>query len=347
LLKKHVFVLILVVFSGYVPAAVPFFPYDIYYCGARGFAAGGAYVSLADDTSAVFWNPAGLVQQKKPVLTYLLDTKFILNNIRDPLNSVFKVTYIPGLISFIWPFNNLHKMVIGIAEFTPVQRKVDNDFNIYEIALPFAFMPIPRLAVGLSPALMLGSTMVSIPTGFGFQAGLLYTITEQLRWGLVFRAPFTMSWQLDNVQERFPMVIQTGISMQLNDNLSIAGDMEYQDWPGISYSGSGTSGTQPDFPTGFLYTWVPHFGIKYNDDRTGAHLSLGYMGRPFMDRDAGGIIMKPQHLLTFGITGIAERINLTVDVALVDSYLLHFLYDAPSFQEIIQISVEYRFERQE
>ena len=33
--------------------------------GARATAMGGAYVSLANDVTAVFWNPAGLTQLKK------------------------------------------------------------------------------------------------------------------------------------------------------------------------------------------------------------------------------------------------------------------------------------------
>src|SRR5512143_3591146 len=34
--------------------------------GARAAAMGGAFVGLADDYTAVFWNPAGLAQLKKP-----------------------------------------------------------------------------------------------------------------------------------------------------------------------------------------------------------------------------------------------------------------------------------------
>lgn len=42
--------------------------------GARAIALGGAFTALADDASACFWNPAGLVHVKKNEFTVMIDT---------------------------------------------------------------------------------------------------------------------------------------------------------------------------------------------------------------------------------------------------------------------------------
>jgi len=47
-----------------------------YNLGARGYAMGGAFVALADDTTASFWNPAGLVQIHRQEVSGYFETLF-------------------------------------------------------------------------------------------------------------------------------------------------------------------------------------------------------------------------------------------------------------------------------
>ena len=46
--------------------------------GSKAIAMGGAFVGLADDYSAVFWNPAGLTQMTKTTLSFSVPILFPL-----------------------------------------------------------------------------------------------------------------------------------------------------------------------------------------------------------------------------------------------------------------------------
>jgi long-chain fatty acid transport protein len=86
--------------------------------GARAAAMGGAFVGLADDYSAVFWNPAGLAMMKKgtfglsghllmPSGTYSLST-FSMKTERK--------TYPAGLLGYFHPIGD--RVVIGVGAYT-------------------------------------------------------------------------------------------------------------------------------------------------------------------------------------------------------------------------------------
>lgn len=94
-LRKTVYRLVLRVFSGLAESAFVFCLLTIapvslqatstggqvgefmsYGAGARSLAMGGAFVSVADDASATYWNPAGLSQITRKELTLLKATLF-------------------------------------------------------------------------------------------------------------------------------------------------------------------------------------------------------------------------------------------------------------------------------
>ncbi len=92
--------------------------------GARAVAMGGAFVGLADDYSAVFWNPAGIAQFGKttmgmtgdlimPGSAYELDM-FGVQVVDAEMESKM---YPAGLAGFSHPFSD--KLVAGIGVYTP------------------------------------------------------------------------------------------------------------------------------------------------------------------------------------------------------------------------------------
>jgi hypothetical protein len=48
-----------------------------YNLGSRGYAMGGAYTALVDDSTAVFWNPAGLAQIHRQEVNAYFETLFV------------------------------------------------------------------------------------------------------------------------------------------------------------------------------------------------------------------------------------------------------------------------------
>lgn len=92
--------------------------------GARAVAMGGAFVGLADDYSAVFWNPAGIAQFSKttmgmtgdlimPASTYELEM-FGMKVVDAEMESKI---YPSGLAGFYHPFSD--RLVAGIGVYTP------------------------------------------------------------------------------------------------------------------------------------------------------------------------------------------------------------------------------------
>lgn len=89
--------------------------------GAKANAMGGAFIGLADDASAVFWNPAGLVQLEGSTLTLgaelvfpKMTYKFALANIDATSKS--KIYPLP----FLGYFKALSpKIVVGLAVYSP------------------------------------------------------------------------------------------------------------------------------------------------------------------------------------------------------------------------------------
>lgn len=93
--------------------------------GPRAVAMGGAFVGLADDYSAVFWNPAGLANIDKkyiafygfdviPSMTYKLETP--IPGVQADAKSVSK-HYLGGLVGYFQPVSD--NLVLGLAAYSP------------------------------------------------------------------------------------------------------------------------------------------------------------------------------------------------------------------------------------
>ena len=86
--------------------------------GARATAMGGAYVSLANDVTAVFWNPAGLTQLKKGTFGLAGDllmpkSTFGFGPFSMKTNSK---KYPAGLLGYFQPIGN--NIVVGVGAYT-------------------------------------------------------------------------------------------------------------------------------------------------------------------------------------------------------------------------------------
>ena len=102
--------------------------------GSRAQAMGGAYVSIADDPSAVFWNPAGAgLFSSKTVGIYMAGIipsgsyQFSLLGI----DAQYSKTYLAGLFGIYYPLNE--KLTLGLAVYTP--SGLGTDWNGQDFAL--------------------------------------------------------------------------------------------------------------------------------------------------------------------------------------------------------------------
>ena len=89
--------------------------------GSKAIAMGGAFIGLADDYSAVFWNPAGLTQTKQSTL-FLFETNLIPKGTYQfsmagiDAKSVSKI-YPSGALGYLKPIND--KLVLGLCAYVP------------------------------------------------------------------------------------------------------------------------------------------------------------------------------------------------------------------------------------
>jgi long-chain fatty acid transport protein len=156
--------------------------------GARAAAMGGAFVGLANDYTAVFWNPAGLALIQKPTFGLTGDlliptSHYTLGTYTQKTNSRY---YPAGLIGYFQPVGD--RVVVGLGAYTLSGLGADWNNTGLEAAMlapyslpPAAFTPVvvpykwesfigaitiaPSIAVKLTDQVFFGATF-NINYGF-------------------------------------------------------------------------------------------------------------------------------------------------------------------------------------
>ena len=110
--------------------------------GARPAAMGGAFVGLADDFTAVFWNPAGLALLKGR--TFGLAGELLLPSARFTLDPTFSMEtkakgYGAGLVGYFQPIGD--RIVVGLGAYTLSGLGADWASQGFEEALVYPLPP--------------------------------------------------------------------------------------------------------------------------------------------------------------------------------------------------------------
>ncbi len=196
--------------------------------GSRAIGMGGAFIGLADDYSAVFWNPAGLAQMKKSSLSFFVTDLIPSGTYKFPTYGIDAKTqsamYPSGAVAFYKPINE--KLVIGIAAYVPsgTGAKWDGeDLKLLSSNMVFkweSFMGVitvsPVIAYQISDMFSLGATLnlnygmmkIKRPgfgqytedlSGFAFGAtvGALVKPIDKLGIGLTLRLPTKVTFKGD------------------------------------------------------------------------------------------------------------------------------------------------------
>ncbi|MFQ6083058.1 MAG: OmpP1/FadL family transporter [Candidatus Aminicenantia bacterium] len=243
--------------------------WDIYLMGTRALSMATAFTGVADDPSAIFYNPAGLVYQNyslsfsvegvylMPVHSYTLPTgTTVYSKYRNTLPQVFLsykkdkwsfgfgayVSYGGGGID--WSREELDlplKAILGVYSFTPTVAYQLND----------------KLSLGFNLNIYYGKMEVNIETldtgkmttdetGTSYSAGfgILYRPNKKIGIGLTIRGPAKMKLAGSttmNIMElplnfdseskfNLPLNIDVGLSYHLRENFLISGDVGYTRW---------------------------------------------------------------------------------------------------------------------
>lgn len=192
--------------------------------GSRALAMGGAFVGLADDFSAIFWNPAGMTRMKQPQLGLFLSDVIPSGTYEFALANVDASTvtkhYISGGIGFYKPVSD--RVTLGIYAYVPSAsgakwdgaelRNLTSGHSLKWESLVALVTVSPAIAVKITEKFSLGASL-NIYYGFldmqrpiatfgqyeenvsgmavGATIGMMYQPSETLSFGFTFKTPVT------------------------------------------------------------------------------------------------------------------------------------------------------------
>lgn len=217
--------------------------YDGKPVGGRALAMGQAFVALADDPYAVFWNPAGLSQLSRNIFGMSLDVgnqsnldteKFVR---QEPLQGR-KLTFLsfaaPEGAIFFRPLSNFQTHTdLGNDSWE------ENEIKIYALGLSITnvYGKDKNLLTGinlnylngrLAVAKKVADPLVKLSDGNGFSLdlGAIYQATPVLNLGIsVNNFPGYLWWEGYNY-DRLPVVFRSGIGVKLSSFVTFSSDYE-------------------------------------------------------------------------------------------------------------------------
>jgi hypothetical protein len=223
--------------------------------GARAIGMGGAYVTAADDPSAVYWNPAGLAFSGERVQmcgTVIHDQIEGGNGFEAGGNQFFAVSCTPGLKLFEKPVSfglGIRRMGVDDIEYRPQRNMTGGTFGFNESALYVSG------AARLLDNLALGMALNFVSSGFeglsaggasgkgvGFSYGMRIDLTDRLTLGLNVSNGFKIKWKYastDVEKDRVPYKGRAGASYRPAKGVLLAMDGEgIKGWPLAFHLGS-------------------------------------------------------------------------------------------------------------
>ncbi len=175
--------------------------------GARAIAMGGAFLGLADDFTAIYWNPAGMVQIKRPVIG-LFETNLIpKGTYRFPALGIDTATkasvYPSGALGYIKPISD--KLTLGILAYVPSGSGAEWDgaalaklsggkefvwksfIAILSVSPAMAYQISKHLSVGASLNINYGMLKLQRPVGLGQYKEDAHAVTVNANLGFLLK----------------------------------------------------------------------------------------------------------------------------------------------------------------
>ncbi len=194
--------------------------------GTRALGMGRAFTAVADDLSALYWNPAGLKQ--------LRNTEILLNH-----NELFELTKydciglaIPTKYNWTFGLGFIQMFSMGTTKrdyFNIVIGEVSDVNSAILFSNAFSINKIFQLGIGTKVVNKKFDDIDS--TWFGLDLGLSYTPSELVRLGLDIQNTIVSSFKRNDSDYKVPITARVGISSKLFDNtLVLATDLEFTSW---------------------------------------------------------------------------------------------------------------------
>ena len=288
--------------------------------GARPSGMGNAFVAIADDSTAIHWNPAGMVQMPRMELSGFFGP--LLNG---------KEYYMSG--AFVMP---LAEQAVGLSLITlyhdtgnATTRAYENTFiasfatpmnveKTVSIGLNLKFLQYDSQATALIPST--GQTIEAKAGAVGVDLGGLYQVLlpsygKKVSFGFLAQDMDTvLRWQA-GVEERVPLLLQVGVAYFPEENLAFA--IDYSFFNDTNISGRPLDTPLLDPATGRSISTLepqqhrPHAGIEGWFFNSHLGLRTGYTGfATTADRFTAGVSYRQDWFgVDYGYMGHAEHLG--------------------------------------
>jgi long-chain fatty acid transport protein len=199
--------------------------------GTKALTMGGAFIGLADDFSAAFWNPAGLTQMKQTTLAFFGTDIIPSASYQFTYPGVFSIDTkaevehnFTGSVGFFKPLSE--KVVVGIygytpsglgvtwkgAELAPLSNGMSYEWHTYvgiiTVAPVIAFKLSDKFSLGASFNINSGFAKLKRPgagqysedtngMAFGATIGMLVKPSEKFSFGMTYRTPLKVTLKGD------------------------------------------------------------------------------------------------------------------------------------------------------
>lgn len=248
--------------------------------------------------------------------------------------------------------NNMHPLLAPKSQGGFGQ--VYSNFSLLKVTPAVAFAPSEKLWIGFAAnidwaslavdpfpaappdgAFYPGATAADVVFGFGFQAGLIYKLTESMNLGLAYSSEQVFdefSWNSTNAdpadpaygvhrdfsfQMNAPAIIAGGVSLQATDKLFLAGDAKYflySSTEGFADEGFANNGAVKGF--GWDDIMVVALGGQFQaSDRMSLRAGYNYSDNPIPEENSFFNVAAPaviNHHLTLGFgLELVEGVDLS------------------------------------
>jgi len=235
------------------------------YVTARTIGLGGAFVGVADEATAVVWNPAGLAQ-------------LVPNELRFETARLFDDTNI-NAVNFAVPGNKLPSFGLSVISLSSGNFDRTDELNnslgsfsegetayLFSMAKGFS----PRFAVGTNVKLIHQSVESSSGNGLGFDLGAIYEVRPGIKVGASVLNLGGPNLTLRDTKETYPVEFRGGFSaIVLGGRGLLSAEMDQASGPGTR------------FRAGSEYWVQPSIGLRvgYDDQDPAGGLSYRFGGK--------------------------------------------------------------------
>ena len=151
--------------------------------GARSLGMGSAYVSVANDASSLYWNPAGIVNVSRPEVQsfytpWLVETQYYYNTAVVPLGPY-------GNLGFSFTAITMDEMVVRTVQ-DPEPSDYGQKFDAGNISMGIAYAKklTDRFSFGFQTKFIQESIWQMNAQGFAVDIGTLFITKRDLRIGM-------------------------------------------------------------------------------------------------------------------------------------------------------------------